>query len=111
MQIIPAILTGDVQELDFLLRKIRDSKKFERVQIDFVDGVFASNKSIRVEDLPAGRQGLKFDAHLMVVEKNLTEYVDGLMGFDRVIVQMESVSRPEDFDCLALDVHSPVAAI
>lgn len=24
---------------------------------------------------------------------------------------MESVSRPEDFDCLALDVHSPVEAI
>lgn len=111
MKIIPAILTSDVKEMDGLLRKIRDSKRFERVQIDFVDGEYAANKSVRVEDLPAGRQDLGFDAHLMVVEKNLAEYVNGLQGFDRVIVQMESISRPEDFDCLALDVHSPVEAI
>lgn len=111
MEIIPAILTSYPQELDALLRQIRDSKRYSRVQIDFVDGEYADNKSVRVEDLPAGRQGLEYDAHLMVVEKNLAEYVNGLRGFDRVIVQMESVSHPENFDCLSLDVHSPIEAI
>ncbi|KKU56673.1 MAG: Ribulose-phosphate 3-epimerase [Candidatus Amesbacteria bacterium GW2011_GWA2_47_11b] len=112
MEIIPAILTSDPLELEVLLRRIRDSKKYSRVQVDFVDGEYADNKSITPLRMKLGwGQGLKFDAHLMVVQKNLDDYVKNLFGFDRVIVQMESVSRPEDFDCLALDVHSPVAAI
>ena len=33
------------------------------------------------------------------------------VGFDRMIVQVESISRPEDFAGLALDMHSPVEMI
>ena len=114
MKIIPAILTDDPQELDRLLREIRDSKKFERVQIDFIDGEFAANRTFKPSEcdlvpyLP-----LKFDAHLMIVEDNITEWskLAEKMGFDRIIAQMESISHPEDFTALALDVHSPVAAI
>lgn len=114
MQIIPAILTSDLLELDSLLRQVRDSKRYSRVQIDFVDGEYATNRTFKpmeadlIPYLP-----LKFDAHLMVIEKNVNQWVEEarLVGFDRIIVQMESVSRPEDFDCLALDVHSPVEAI
>lgn len=114
MQIVPAILTDDVTELGELLRRIRDSGKFKRVQIDFIDGEFANNKTIRPSEydlipyLP-----LKFDAHLMVVEKNITEWskLAEKMGFDRIIPQVESISRPEDFSALALDVHSPIEAI
>lgn len=114
MLIIPAILTSDVQELDSLLRRIRDSKRFERAQIDFVDGEYAAKKTFKpmeadlIPFLP-----LKFDAHLMVTENNITEWalMAKKFGFDRIIAQMESVSHPEDFTGLALDIHSPIAAI
>ena len=114
MQIIPAILMSDVQELDSLLRKIRDSKKFERVQIDFVDGEFAANKTFKpmvVDVIPF--MPLKFDAHLMVTENNITEWslMAKKLGFDRIIAQMESISHPEEFLGLAFDVHSPVEAL
>ena len=114
MEIIPAILTNDAKELDELLRRIRDSHKYSRAQIDFIDGEFADNLTIKPSEcdvipyLP-----VRFDAHLMVVEKNIMEWskLAGKMGFDRVIAQMESISNPEKFKCLALDVHSPVGAI
>lgn len=114
MEIIPAVLTNDPIELDGWLRKVRDSKKFERVQIDFIDGKYANNMTIKPSEcdlipyLP-----LKFDAHLMVVEDNVLNYSKTAekIGFDRVIAQMESIAHPEDFEALALDVHSPVEAI
>ena len=114
MQIIPAILTNNTRELDELLRRIRDSHKFSRAQIDFIDGEFADNLTIKPSEcdlipyLP-----VKFDAHLMVVEKNIVEWskLAEKMGFDRLIAQMESISSPEDYSELALDVHSPVRAI
>lgn len=114
MEIVPAILTEDPLESDKLLREIRDSKKFGRVQIDFIDGEFAANRTFKPSEcdlipfLP-----LKFDAHLMIVEKNIIEWskLAEKMGFDRIIAQMESISHPEDFTALALDVHSPVEAI
>ena len=114
MEIVPAILTDDPLESEKLLREIRDSKKFKRVQIDFIDGEFADNLTIKPSEcdltpyLP-----VKFDAHLMVVEDNIVEWskLAEKMGFDRIIAQMESISHPEDFSALALDVHSPVEAI
>lgn len=113
MLIIPAILTDKQNKLIELIKQIEQSKKFSRVQIDFVDGEYADNKSIRVEDLPAGRQGLEYDAHLMVIEKNINEYVQAAkkFGFDRIIAQVESISRPEDFNCLAVDLETPVEKI
>ncbi len=114
MEIIPAILTSDVKELDDLLRQIRDSKKFDRVQIDFIDGEYATNKTFKpmeVDVVPY--TPLKFDAHLMVTENYIIEWsvMAQKFGFDRIIAQLESISRPQDFTSLALDYHSPVAAI
>lgn len=106
MQIIPAILTNDPEEFENLLARI--SHKFDRVQIDFIDGEYATNKTVLPSQV---HSDLKMDAHLMIVEKNLQEYLKDRNKFDRVIVQMESISNPEDFDCLALDIHSPIEAI
>ncbi len=114
MDIIPAILTNDPVEMDGWSRKVRDSKKFGRVQIDFIDGKFANNLTIKPSDcdlipyLP-----LKFDAHLMVVEDNILNYSKTAekMGFSRIIAQMESILHPEEFTALALDIHSPIEAI
>ena len=114
MQIIPAILTNDPQELDRLLRQIRDSKKFDRVQVDFIDGEYAKNitfKPMEADLIPY--LSLKFDAHLMVTENNIVEWskMAEKFGFDRIIAQVESISHPEDFACLAMDFHSPVTVV
>lgn len=114
MEIIPAILTADPLEMDELLRQIRDSGKFDRVQIDFIDGEYAANKTFKpmeVDTVPY--LPLKFDAHLMVTENNVVEWsvMAQKFGFDRVIAQMESISKPQDYNCLAMDFHSPIAAI
>lgn len=114
MKIVPAILTSDPAELDGLLRQVRDGRKFERVQIDFIDGEYANNKTIRPMDcdlIPFFP--IKFDAQLMVVENNVWEWCRTAkkMGFDRIIPQVESISEPEKFKCLAMDMHSPVAVL
>lgn len=115
MEIIPAILTNKQSELTEQIKQIKQSKKFTRVQIDFVDGEYTANKSIRVEECQSIREHpqLKFDAHLMVTENNIVEWsqMAKKIGFDRIIAQMESISHPENFSALALDVHSPVAAL
>lgn len=113
MQIIPAILTSDVQELDSLLRKIRENKKFERVQIDFVDGVFANNltvKPIEVDMVPY--LPLKFDAHLMVKGDNALFWGKNAaqMGFERVIMQVES-GESDDYKCVGIDLNTPAEAV
>lgn len=114
MEIVPAILTNDPRELDRWLRLVRDSKRFNRVQIDFIDGEYAANKTIRPLDcdlipyLP-----LKFDAQLMVTENNITEWslFASKMGFERIIPQVESISEPEKFKALGMDFHSPVKVL
>ena len=111
MQIIPAILTNNIEEFNNLVMQV--SSKYSRVQVDFIDGEYTNNKSLRVEELESIRNYLKikFDAHLMVVEKNLQEYLKNLDQFNRIIVQMEGVARPEAYECLALDIHSPIEAV
>jgi len=49
----------------------------------------------------------------MVSENNVLIWAKeaAVMGFERVIAQMESISEPGDFRSLAIDVHSPVEAI
>ena len=108
MKIVPAILTNDPEEFENLVARIAKSKKYDRVQVDFIDGEYANNKTLLPNEV---NSNLKMDAHLMVVEKNLQSYLESLVGFDRIIVQMESISSPENFDCLALDIHSPIEAI
>jgi ribulose-phosphate 3-epimerase len=114
MEIIPAILTSSRREAEQQLIKIRDTRQYERVQIDFVDGEFAANKTIRPEEiniLPYFH--ILFDAHLMVTQNNIKEWsrTAEKVGFDRIIAQFESISEPERFTGLAMDVHSPVEAI
>jgi ribulose-phosphate 3-epimerase len=111
MQVIPAILSVDKFEVFDLLKKVRDCGKFERVQIDFIDGEYANNRTIRpveVDLLPF--LPLMFDAHLMVTEGNVLTWSKTAekVGFDRIVVQAESISDPGDFTGLALDIHSPV---
>ncbi len=114
MEIVPAILTGNKRELEEWLQRLKEIRKFERVQIDFVDGEYANNLTIRPADVDLlPYLPMLFDAHLMVTEKNISVWSGEAVkvGFDRVIAQMESISDPENFKGLAMDVHSPTEAI
>lgn len=114
MQLIPAILTDDPMEARHLIEEVQKSGKFLRVQVDFVDGEYNNNLTISPGDLLVSEfNRLKFDAHLMVVEKNIGRFVNEaeVAGYERIISQVESISKPENFSGLAIDVHSPVAAI
>lgn len=114
MQIIPAILSVDKFEVYDMLRQVRDTGRFERIQIDFIDGEYADNKTIRpveVDLLPF--LPMMFDAHLMVTENNVLSWskVAEKVGFDRIAVQAESISEPGSFNGLALDIHSPAGLL
>lgn len=109
MQIIPAILTSDPRELDKYLKILRDGKKYERVQVDFIDGKFAANTTIRPSEVDLiPYMPLKYDAHLMVVEDNALTWskTASAMGFERVVVQVEKINKPQQFSCLAFDLDS-----
>ncbi len=114
MEIIPAILTDDPAEARDLILKVRESGKFRRVQVDFVDGEYNTNLTFLPGDISVSEfDGLKFDAHLMVVQKNVERWANEaeVAGYDRIISQAESISEPGIFSGLAMDVHSPVAMI
>ena len=111
---MPAILTDNRRELEEWLVRLKEIGKFERVQIDFVDGEYANNLTVRPSDVDLlPYLPMLFDAHLMVTEKNISVWSGEAVkvGFDRIIAQMESISQPENFRGLAMDVHSPVEAI
>ena len=79
-----------------------------------MDGEYNNNLTFLPGDLLVSEFAeLNFDAHLMVVQKNIGKWANEaeVAGYDRIIAQLESISNPEDFRGLAMDVHSPVAAI
>lgn len=114
MKIVPAILTSDLQEFGVLLAKIINAKKFDRVQIDFIDGEYTNNVTFRPAEVDlVPYSGISFDAHLMVTENNILNYslTAKKVGFERIIAQVESISNPENFDALAIDIHSPITLL
>jgi ribulose-phosphate 3-epimerase len=114
MQIIPAILTSDKYEAGELLDQINKTNKFSRVQVDFIDGEYAANRTVMPDEIYImPHLKMDFDAHLMVVEKNLEKWkkMTDDAGFDRIICQAESIANPAGCKGLAIDIHSPVAMI
>jgi Pentose-5-phosphate-3-epimerase len=115
MRIYPSILFDDIEEAGSWIKQAADSDKYDRMQIDFVDSDFTNRGEIPVLGYKdkINFPHLKFDAHLMVTQKNINRYVSDCLkvGFDRIIVQMESVSEPEKYSALSLDIHSPIRAV
>ncbi len=128
VEIIPAILTVDPQELRELIRQAEDV--VERVQIDIIDGVFAENKTIDPLVLRGIDTNLKLDFHLMVkepvnwVEKCVSSGADkrSLRSGDlRIIGQVEQMSSQVEFVGkvqevgasvgLGIDIDTPVSKI
>lgn len=120
-EIVPTILTSDFEEFS---RKINLLKGVvPRVQIDFIDGKFAENRTLdlgMIRDM--GEIGeMKIDLHLMVKEP--IDWISRGLEIlpDRIIGQVEMMSRPEDFISqvaasgvetgIALDLETPISAI
>lgn len=119
MEIIPAILTNNSQELQEKIALVEGLVK--RVQIDVIDGVFANNKTVALEALENTDAAISLDIHLMV--KNPIDWVEKSVrtGADRIIGQVEIMEDQIGYVAklaevgkeigLALDLETPVSAI
>lgn len=119
LKIIPSILTDSTTELNDILAVAEGV--VDRVQIDIVDGVFASNKTIEPIALESIDTDLNLDFHLMVKEP--TAWLEQCVrsGADRVIGQIEMMKSQTDFVGkatelglsigLAIDLDTPVEKI
>ena len=90
LEIIPAILTTDIREIEEKLGRCEGLA--ERVQIDIVDGQYAANRTIDPSVMESVDTPLNLDFHLMTKEPAL--WVERALrgGADRVIGQIEAMS-------------------
>lgn len=116
MEIIPAILTNSVTELEERILVVQD--RVSRVHVDIIDGEFVEGKTVEVESLANLNVDVLYDAHLMVrdpetwVEKCVRSLCDRITG------QVELMSDQFDFVTkiqevgheagLALDIETQV---
>lgn len=119
LEIIPAILTNNINEAEDEIQKCTGIVK--RVQLDIIDGIFADNKTIDPSNLGEVESSLALDFHLMVkspikwVEKSINA------GADRIIGQVEMMESQIEFIQkiqfsnlrvgLALDLATPVSVL
>ncbi len=88
--IIPAIIAETQNELDDLLRKIKDFS--DLVQLDIIEETFVPNSSLDF-DFDISNNNIRFEAHLMInkpmdwIEKNWWKV-------DTIIVHFESCNDP-----------------
>lgn len=119
VEIIPAILTNNFNELEFVVKRCEGV--VSRVQIDIVDGVFVNNRTIEPDALGVIDVDLDLDFHLMTKEP--IDWVErAVRGMaDRIIGQVEMMSDQIAFVGkvaevglqigLAIDLTTPVSAL
>jgi ribulose-phosphate 3-epimerase len=84
-RILPAIIAGNQEELDGMLKRLRGN--VEWVMLDFMDGNFVSSTALMFDIKLVS--GLRYEAHLMV--KRPTEHMKKLKGkVESVILHVES---------------------
>jgi ribulose-phosphate 3-epimerase len=118
IEIIPALLTNDPDELRQLLEKIEKAPG-KRVQIDIIDGVFADNITVEPNIMYDSQTDLLIDYHLMVDEP--IDWIDRCIKgcADRIIGQIEKMSDQVEFVGkvqevgaqvgLAIDIDTPIS--
>ena len=119
LEIIPAVLTNNPQELEKLLTQAEAQVK--RVQIDIVDGQFAKNKTIDPSVLENIDTNLKLDFHLMTknptswVERCIKGMADRIFGqIEMMDDQIEFVGKVQEVGAkigLAIDIDTPISDI
>ncbi len=119
VEIIPAILTLDIKEVEEKLKRAEGVVK--RVQIDIIDGIFANNKTVDPSALEYIETDLNLDFHLMTKEP--IDWVERAArgGTERIIGQIEKMSDQLAFVGkvqevganvgLAIDIETPVSAL
>jgi len=120
-EIVPTILTSDINEFRKKINLV--SSVVPRVQIDIVDGKFASKETIDLEGMRdlADMGNLRLDLHLMVDKpEDWVNYGLELLP-DRIIGQTEMMADPKEFinkvvgggieTGLALDLETKVESI
>lgn len=99
-EIIPAILSKNIEDFNRDLDKLKNSRNLSSgwVHIDFMDNQLAPNQSILPEDLQNIDFGnLKKEAHLMV--KNPARWIIKLLdlGFERIIIHLEAAGNIAEY--------------
>ena len=90
-KIVPAILTDDPLQLDWM---IRQAENFcELVQIDIMDGKFVPSKSIASIDLKKVLTSLYLEVHLMVEEPEKYFEPFKAAGAKRILFHYEATQR------------------
>lgn len=126
VDIIPAILTDNVSELEEKLRRIEEAvnangANIRRVQIDIIDGEFVDNRTVDPANVIGIDTSLSLDFHLMVKEPvNWVEKCANA-GADRIIGQIEMMKSQVGFVGkvqetglyvgLAIDLITPVSEL
>jgi len=102
MRIYPAILSDNLEKIQLQLDLVKKYDWLDVVQIDIIDGLFADNMTVAVEDLTGLDFGeLQIDLHLMVLEP--LSVVNDFLSFKdelpvrAVIGQLERMSHPQEF--------------
>lgn len=118
-EIIPALLSNDIQEIKDNLAKLEGLVDW--AQIDIMDNRFVPNISIPVKDLTGVETGLKLEAHLMILspEKVFNDCEDA--HIKRVFFHFEAVDdvnfvlgQMKDYDFekgIAINPETPISKI
>lgn len=87
IRILPAILSHATP--DYLAKLEAVTPHFTEAQVDFMDGVFVTNKTLTPKDIKDVPTSLKLEAHLMVSDP--TSWISQMTGahFTKVIVHQE----------------------
>lgn len=119
VQVIPAILTSDIGEVEMKLAQSEGS--VERVQIDIIDGQFVNNKTIDPSALENIETDIKLDFHLMTkepidwVERCVRGMADRIIGHvEYMSDQVAFIGKVQEVGLsvgLAIDLETPVSAI
>lgn len=87
IRILPAILSHTTP--DYLAKLEAVTPHFTEAQVDFMDGVFVTNKTLTPKDIKDVPTSLRLEAHLMVSDP--TSWISQMTGahFTKVIVHQE----------------------
>lgn len=117
VEVIPVILTNNPQELKRLVSQAEEI--VERIQIDIVDGQFASNKTVDPSIFETVETNLNLDFHLITkepadwVEKTTWAMADRVIGqIEMMESQLEFVEKVMATNAsvgLAIDIKTPIS--
>lgn len=100
-QIVPAILSHDVEDFQYKTRAVEGI--VERVQVDIMDGKFVANSTLQVEDIAKVPVNVQLEIQLMVEEPR--QYLAALAGAHANLVEMH-VESTEDLKSSIMEARS-----